>query len=252
MPAHPLATEPSTRTHDTAVQPHKTDGMRFTRLAMVTGLLLLEAGLAALGVLVHYGVTAEYGDIAASALEEWLWGFRAGPGGIALVVVGIPAVAALVVSSRLWMRLTAVGIPVLMVVGMLVVTPAALQEKLEVQYAATPQCVSGEDGRPGPGSRATWIAAGVGVDRPRRVLRWWWREWCWGLRPGVPLDRGRARAQALSGRAVRCGLAGGRGPGGPPPRRTWRHGLRGGRVRPRWCGVDRQAARRRPDTVRPE
>ncbi len=35
---------------------------------------------------------------------------------------------------------------------MLAVTPAALQEKLDVQYDATPQCLSGEN--LGPGSRA--------------------------------------------------------------------------------------------------
>lgn len=148
------ATERSTRTHDTEVHRYKTEAMRFARTATVTGLLLVEAGLATMGVLVHYGVTAEYGDIAASAFEGWMWGFTAGTGGIALVLVGIAAVAALVVSSRRWMRLTAVGIPVLMVVGTLVVTPAALHKKLEVQYDATPQCVAEEDSGPGPGSRA--------------------------------------------------------------------------------------------------
>jgi len=128
--------------------------MRSTRSATAAGLLLVEAGLAAFGVAAHYGLTAEYGDIAASALEGWMRGFTAGTGGIALVLVGIAAVPAWVVSSRMSMRLTAVGIPALMVVGMLVVTPAALQEKIEVQYDGTPQCVSGEDAAPGPGSRA--------------------------------------------------------------------------------------------------
>jgi hypothetical protein len=128
--------------------------MRITRTATAAGLLAVEAGLAVLGVLVHYGLTAEYGDVTDSALEGLRSGFSAGTGALALVLVGLVGLVAMLVSSQPWMRLTAVAIPVLMVIGMLAVTPAALREKLEVQYDATPQCVPDEDMGPGPGSRA--------------------------------------------------------------------------------------------------
>jgi hypothetical protein len=52
------------------------------------------------------------------------------------------------------MRLTAAVVPVLMVLGMLAVTPAALREKLAVQYDDTPHCVSEEGPWSGPGGRA--------------------------------------------------------------------------------------------------
>jgi hypothetical protein len=128
--------------------------MRITRTTIAAGLLTVEAGLAALGVLVHYGLTTEYGNVTDSALEGLRSGFSAGIGALALVLVGLAALAAGSVSTRPWMRLTALAIPGLMVVGMLAVTPAALREKLEVQYDATPQCVSREDLGAGPGSRA--------------------------------------------------------------------------------------------------
>ena len=128
--------------------------MRSTRTAIAAGLLVVDAGLAVLGVLVHYGLTAEYGDVTDSALEGLRSGFSAGIGAMALVPVGLAALAAGSVSTQPWMRLTALAIPALMVVGMLAVTPTALQTKLEVQYDTTPQCVSDEDMGPGPGSRA--------------------------------------------------------------------------------------------------
>jgi hypothetical protein len=124
------------------------------RTAIAAALLCLEACLAGLAVVLHFGFTAEYGDVTETAFHDWMLGFTAGIGGIALVVVGIAAVATMVVASRLWVRLTAVAIPMLMVLGMLAVTPAALKNKLEVQYDATPRCVSEEDIGPGPGSRA--------------------------------------------------------------------------------------------------
>lgn len=127
--------------------------MSTSRTAGAAGLLILEGGLAALGVLFHQGFTAEYGDITSSTLEAWWGGFTVGVGGIALVLVGVVAAAAVAVSPRLWMRLTAVALPVLMVLGMLAVTPLALGQKLE-QYDDTPQCVSEEDMGPGPGTRA--------------------------------------------------------------------------------------------------
>ena len=40
------------------------------------------------------------------------------------------------------MRLTAVAIPVLMLLGMFAVTPAALGQKMEKQFVSAPQCVA--------------------------------------------------------------------------------------------------------------
>ena len=128
--------------------------MRITRTVTAAGLLAVETGLAVLGVLVHYGLTAEYGDVTDSALEGLRSEFTVGIGGMALVLVGLPALVAVLVSPQLWMRLTAMAIPGLMVIGMLAVTSTALREKLEVQYDTTPQCVSDEDMGPGPGARA--------------------------------------------------------------------------------------------------
>ena len=119
--------------------------MRISRTVIAAGLLAVEAGLAALGVLVHYGLTAEYGDVTDSAPEGLRAGFSTGIGAIALVLIGLPALVAMSVGPRLWVRLTALAIPVLMTLWMLAVTPAALREKLEVQYDATPQCVVADD-----------------------------------------------------------------------------------------------------------
>ena len=128
--------------------------MRITRTATAAALLAVEAGLAMLGVLVHYGVTAEYGDVTDSALEGLRSAFSVGIGAIALAIVGLAALAAASVSTRPWMRRWALAIPALMVIGIFAVSPAATQAKLEVQYDATPQCVTAEDMGPGPGSRA--------------------------------------------------------------------------------------------------
>jgi hypothetical protein len=123
------------------------------RTITAAALLVLEAGLAVLGVVVHYGLTAEYGDVTDSPLAGLGAAFSGGVGVVALVIVGVAAIGALVASTRRWLRLTAAAVPALMVVGMLAVTPAALQRKLEVQYDATPQCVSVELDS-GPGARA--------------------------------------------------------------------------------------------------
>lgn len=113
--------------------------------------LALEAGLAGFGVLVHYGLTAEYGNIKDSALEATLAGFTAaGVGGIALVLVGAVALVAFLVSPSRGMRVAAVLLPFGMVLGMFAVTPAALSEKLKVQYHATPGCVFPGDEKQGP------------------------------------------------------------------------------------------------------
>jgi hypothetical protein len=45
------------------------------------------------------------------------------------------------ISTRRWMRLTAVAIPVLMLIGMFAVTPSALGQRLDVQFDSSPQCV---------------------------------------------------------------------------------------------------------------
>ncbi|MCH8559370.1 hypothetical protein [Nesterenkonia sp. DZ6] len=111
-------------------------------------LLVAAAALALLGVLVHHSFTAEYGIITHSAVEGLVWGFTAGLSGAALVLVGVVAVFALVLSPRPWMRWTAVAIPVLMLLGMLALTPVALQQKTEAQYDAVPQCVTEGSGEP--------------------------------------------------------------------------------------------------------
>jgi hypothetical protein len=116
--------------------------MRATRTAAAAGLLAVEAGLAVLSVLFHHSFTATYGDITDLALKGWRSGLSSGIVG-PLVLVGAVAVVVFVLSPHLWTRMTAAAIPVLMVVGILVVTPAALQEKLETQYDATPQCLEG-------------------------------------------------------------------------------------------------------------
>ena len=123
------------------------------RTAVAATVLVAEAGLGVLGVSVHYGVTAEYGDVTNSFWTEFLGGFSTGVSGLALVVLLVAALIAASLAPKVWMRLAAIAIPVLMVVSMLAVTPAALDKKLE-QYAATPQCVFAEDKGTGPGYRA--------------------------------------------------------------------------------------------------
>jgi hypothetical protein len=139
---------------DTGAHLNHNDVMGSTRTVAASGVLVVEAGLAVLGVVLHYGLTAEYGDVTRSALEGVRTGFSAGTGTLALLLVGLAAVIAALVSSQPWVRLLAVAIPVLMVVGMFAVTPSALNQKLRVQFDATPRCVSREDLGPGPGSRA--------------------------------------------------------------------------------------------------
>lgn len=128
--------------------------MRNTRSVAAVGLLAVEAALAVLGVLVHYGFTAEYGDVTSSGLAGFREGFTAGIGGLALGIVGAAAVVTALVSPGRWTRATAVAIPVLMVAAMLAVTPLALQNKVDVQYDASPQCLTGEDPTTGPGADA--------------------------------------------------------------------------------------------------
>lgn len=125
--------------------------MRINRTAIATGLLVVEAGIAAMGVDLHYGIVGTYGDISHSTLEAWGSGFTIGA--VTLVLAGIPAVGAAKLSQRLWTRLLAAGLLILIPLGMLAVTPAAQRLKFD-QYDATPQCVSLQDMGPGPGTRA--------------------------------------------------------------------------------------------------
>jgi hypothetical protein len=93
-----------------------------------------------LAVLVHHAFTAVYGNVTDTAFEGLTWGLTAGPAGMALGLVAVVAVFGLLLSPRLWMRLAAVAIPVLMVLGMLAVTPSALGQK-SAKFDSAPQCV---------------------------------------------------------------------------------------------------------------
>lgn len=104
-------------------------------------LLAVGAGLALLAVLVHFEFMRIYGDVGGSALEGFTWGLTAGPAGLALGLVAVVAVIGLMLATRRWMRLAAVAIPVLMLIGMIAVTPAAVGQRLKAQFHSTPQCV---------------------------------------------------------------------------------------------------------------
>ena len=110
------------------------------RAVSVVVLLVVGAGLGLLAVLVHYGFMSVYGTVTDTAFEGLTWGLTAGPSGMALGLVAVVAVGGLVLSPRLWMRLTAGAIPVLMLLGMLAVTPLALGQKTE-KFDSAPQCV---------------------------------------------------------------------------------------------------------------
>ncbi|MFC9771578.1 MULTISPECIES: hypothetical protein [unclassified Pseudarthrobacter] len=105
-------------------------------------LLVIGAGLAVLGVLVHYGFMSVYGDVTGSAFDGLMWGLTAGPSKLALLLVTLFALIGFVLSVRRWMRLTAVAIPALMLIGMFAVTPLALGQRFETQYVSSPQCVT--------------------------------------------------------------------------------------------------------------
>src|SRR5688500_11601018 len=100
-----------------------------SRTRVIAGLaaIAVAGGLAALGVVVHDGVTAEYADVDDTAVENWMFAFTGGVGMIALAVVGAAALLAMVVSPRPWMRVVCAAIPVVMVLAMLAVTPLALE-----------------------------------------------------------------------------------------------------------------------------
>ncbi len=112
------------------------------RAVAVVVLLVIGAGLALLAVLVHYEFMRIYGDVSGTAFEGLTWGLTAGPSGLAFGLVAVVAVIGLMLSTRRWMRLTAVAIPVLMLIGMFAVTPSALGQKMEKQFVSAPQCVT--------------------------------------------------------------------------------------------------------------
>ncbi|MFE8887141.1 hypothetical protein ACFYLX_14955 [Pseudarthrobacter enclensis] len=115
-------------------------------------LLFVGAGLALLGVLIHYGSLSVYGDVTGSPGEAFIWGLTAGPSRMALLVVAVFVVLAFMLSNRPWMRWSAVAVPVLMLAGMFAVTPLALGQRLEKQYISNPQCLTSEHDGPMAGS----------------------------------------------------------------------------------------------------
>lgn len=121
---------------------------RTVRSVSALVLLVIGAALAVLAVLFHYEFMKMYGDVTGTAFEGFTWGLTAGPSGLALGLVTVVAVIGLVLSRRRWIRLTAVAVPVLTLIGMFAVTPSALGQKLEAQFDSTPQCVSEESGEP--------------------------------------------------------------------------------------------------------
>jgi hypothetical protein len=115
--------------------------MSVGRTVSAGALLIVEVALAVLAVSFHYGFLAMYGDITHSAVEGLLLSFSAGVAGLLLVVVLLPTAAAVWVAPTRWVRLTAMAIPVVMVLAMLAVTPSALDSKRETQFTSSPQCV---------------------------------------------------------------------------------------------------------------
>jgi hypothetical protein len=113
------------------------------------GVFTVEATLGGLILAVHWGFTAEYGDITRLASDG-----AAVVSGVALAAVAVAALVALFVVKGHRVAIAAVVVPMLVVVGWPSVTRAALQEKLAVQYDASPQCVLEDDMGPGPGMRA--------------------------------------------------------------------------------------------------
>jgi hypothetical protein len=103
------------------------------------GLLIVEGGLAVLGGWVHYEFVSWYGDPTASALKNLGQPVSLFP----LLLVALVGWGAAMLSPQRWAQVVAVAIPVVMVVGMLAVTPAALSER-ESAGASTSQCVDEE------------------------------------------------------------------------------------------------------------
>ena len=116
-------------------------------------LLGVAAGLALIAVWAHHEYMAEYGDVTGIGPKgfsrNWAdWGWTASYTGVSLIPVVIASVIAYRRASRKWMRVTAVAIPVLMLLGILAVTPVGLQKRLDTQYRSAPQCVNQDMGGP--------------------------------------------------------------------------------------------------------
>ena len=117
------------------------------RRCIAVVLLGVAAGLALLAVWFHHEYMAEYGDVTGLGPKgfsrEWAdWEWTASYTGITLIPVVVAAVIAFRRAPRRWMRVTAMGIPVLMLLGILVVTPVGLQKRLDTQYRSAPQAVN--------------------------------------------------------------------------------------------------------------
>ena len=96
--------------------------------ALIGGALLaVEAVVAVLSLFIAYVWTSTYGDLNATTRDTLTSGFVWFP----LLLIVPAALGAMLASPRWWMRVMAVAIPVLMVVGMLMVFPAALASKVE-------------------------------------------------------------------------------------------------------------------------
>lgn len=102
-----------------------------TKRGVAAALLLsANAGLAALGVAMHYGLVEMYGNTRRSSLENWAQSFgEGGVSGVALVLVMALTMPAFVVATGRVTKVLALTTPLLMVLAMLLVTPLALEEK---------------------------------------------------------------------------------------------------------------------------
>lgn len=116
-------------------------------------LLAVETVVAVLALLFHYSLTTEYGDVTASTWQNLTSAFKGGLG-LTLVLVAGLGVGAFLLSSDMWVRVTAVTIAMMMVLAALALTPIALGNKLEQQYEVSPQCRWQEDDGAGPGMDA--------------------------------------------------------------------------------------------------
>jgi hypothetical protein len=122
-----VAADPATRVrYETpGHRHHEVQGVFPT--AVGGSLLAVEAVVAVLSLYIAYVWTSTYGDLNATTHDVLTSGFVWFPL-LLIVPAGLGAVLAL---PRWWMRVMAVAIPVLMVVGMLMVFPAALASKVE-------------------------------------------------------------------------------------------------------------------------
>lgn len=96
--------------------------MKSREIAAVV-MLAVTAGLAVVAVLLHYAFMAEYGDVNMTGLQRLIWGLTAGLAPVAAVPVVVTAVIAFILTTVRSKRITAIAIPVTMLLGMIVVTP---------------------------------------------------------------------------------------------------------------------------------